>query len=291
MPLADSPTTEPADAVLVVGTVAHRKWIVAAVGAMGIASAETDDPYAAMAELCRRPQRYRAVVLSLQGVYREELPVIAAVHRLAARTGGTPVEVWLADLDGRAVALAEAMRLGVDALLVEDGLHRVGTADPAATGAGAAEAKPLRANGTEPARAAGLNAYLPGRSSVGGGGVAVVGDAAPAADAPARRNEVADYLNLHAANQRPAEQELSPWHEIASGNGGGGSAGGGIAPSRTPAGPTTAVSVDVSRPAVAPAGLMADYPDDDVDPMPGEPVLTAEELRALLQDQPDLPPG
>jgi hypothetical protein len=89
---------------------------------------EIDDPYAAMAELCRRPLVYRAVILSLASLYREELSIIPAVKARFPH-----VEVWLAQTDGRQAALAEGMRLGADGLLAEDGLHRV--AHPATPGA------------------------------------------------------------------------------------------------------------------------------------------------------------
>jgi DNA-binding NarL/FixJ family response regulator len=92
---------------------------------MGFQCGEMEDPYAAMAELARRPRSYGALVLSLLGLYREELQLIAAVKRRWMH-----VEVWLTHTDGRAAALAEAMRMGADGLLTEDGLHR--TAAPPA---------------------------------------------------------------------------------------------------------------------------------------------------------------
>src|SRR5206468_5521173 len=49
--------------------------------ALPILCAEQDDPYAAMAELGRRPLVYRAMILSLNGLYREELPLVRAVKR------------------------------------------------------------------------------------------------------------------------------------------------------------------------------------------------------------------
>jgi len=96
---------------------------------LGFASTEVDDPYAAMADLCRRPLIYRALVLSLGSLYREELPLIAVVKRRFPH-----VEIWLTQTDGRAAALADGMRLGADGLLGEDGLHRV--AVPGAASAG-----------------------------------------------------------------------------------------------------------------------------------------------------------
>jgi hypothetical protein len=93
---------------------------------LGFDAAEFDDPYAAMTELCRRPLVYRAAILSLASLYREELAIIPAI-----KSRFPHVEVWLAHTDGRQAALAESMRLGADGLLADDGLHRVaGTAAP-----------------------------------------------------------------------------------------------------------------------------------------------------------------
>ena len=80
---------------------------------------ELDDPYTAMAELARRPLVYWAMVLSLNSMYREELAIIGAVKRRWPH-----IEVWLTNTDGRAAAMAEAMRLGADGLLLPDGFHR-----------------------------------------------------------------------------------------------------------------------------------------------------------------------
>ncbi len=72
-----------------------------------------------MAELCRRPLVYRATVLSLSSLYREELPIVAAIKRRFPH-----IEVWLTHTDGRAGALAEASRLGADGLFDDEGFHR-----------------------------------------------------------------------------------------------------------------------------------------------------------------------
>jgi hypothetical protein len=95
---------------------------------MGFGCAESDDPYAAMAELCRRPLVYRALVLSLSSLHREELGLIPGVKRRFPH-----VDIWLTQTDGRQAALAEAMRLGADGLLSGEGLHRiaVGGTEPA----------------------------------------------------------------------------------------------------------------------------------------------------------------
>ena len=284
MASVDSASNALAGLALVVGTSSRRGPIVSAVAALGMAAIEAEDPYSAMTELCRVAGRFRAVVLSLQGLHREELPMIAAVHRLdQSVAGSTPVEVWLADLDGRALALAEAMRLGVDALLVEDGLHRIsvptGDVETPSTVAESA---------TSPTRAAPAASQSDGRPRRVAGSPAV-------AESPVRPNDVGDYLNRHADDREPAirngrdrdrgssaDGDLSAWHEIA----------GGSEPARSPAGSNGIATAppDGLRRSPVPAAVMAEASEDEFDdPSPGEPVLTAEELRALLQDQPDLP--
>ena len=90
---------------------------------LGFQSGESDDPYLAMAELIRRPRHYGAVVLSLLSLYREELQIIPAIKKRFPQ-----IEIWLTQTDGRVAAMAEAMRLGADGLLTEDGLHRIAAA-------------------------------------------------------------------------------------------------------------------------------------------------------------------
>jgi hypothetical protein len=101
---------------------------------LGISSTEADDPYDAMAQLCRQPLVYCALVLSLGSLYREELPLFAVVKRRFPH-----IDIWLTQTDGRAAALADGMRLGADGLLGEDGLHRIavpGAASAESAGAG-----------------------------------------------------------------------------------------------------------------------------------------------------------
>jgi hypothetical protein len=74
-----------------------------------------------MLELARRPMVYRAMILSLAGLYKEELLIVQAVKRRFPH-----VDVWLTHIEGRQASLAEAMRLGADGLLADDGLHRTG---------------------------------------------------------------------------------------------------------------------------------------------------------------------
>ena len=114
------PVKRPVGRALIVGNPSSRAQPLAAMQALGFTCAELDDPYAAAAELCKRPMVYRALVLSLTSVFREELPIVATIKRRLPH-----VDIWLAHLEGRQAALAEAMRLGADGLLGEDGaLHR-----------------------------------------------------------------------------------------------------------------------------------------------------------------------
>jgi CheY-like chemotaxis protein len=76
-----------------------------------------DDPYAAMIELCRRPLVFRAVVLSLQALYRDELQIIATIRRRFPH-----MTIWLTQTDGRQASLAEARRLGAEGLVADDGI-------------------------------------------------------------------------------------------------------------------------------------------------------------------------
>lgn len=114
------PVTRPSGRALLIGSAATRPAVFESLGRLGYSSAEADDPYAGMAELCRRPEDYQAVILSLASLYREELPIIQAIKRRFPQT-----EVWLAHTDGRPGTLAEAMRLGAEGLLDDDGLHRI----------------------------------------------------------------------------------------------------------------------------------------------------------------------
>ena len=119
------PVTRPSGRALVVGNPAGRAEPLATLQRMGYGCAEADDPYAAMAELCGRPMVYRAVIVSLSSLHREELAFITGIKRRYPH-----VEIWLTHTDGRQSALAEAMRLGADGLLSGEGLHRVAVPAP-----------------------------------------------------------------------------------------------------------------------------------------------------------------
>lgn len=127
------PVTRPAGRALIVGGDSCRDEPVNLLRQQGFQCEEAGDPYAAMAELTGHPSAYKALVLSLSGVYREELQMIAAVKRHFPA-----VEIWLTHADGRMAALAEAMRFGADGLLSEDGFHR--TSASAAESARSSEA-------------------------------------------------------------------------------------------------------------------------------------------------------
>ena len=114
------PVTRPSGRALVVGNAPSRAEPADTLQRMGYGCAELDDPYAAMAELCRRPLVYRALVLSLSSLHREELSIIPGVKRRFPH-----IDIWLTHTDGRQAALADAMRLGADGLLSGEGLHRV----------------------------------------------------------------------------------------------------------------------------------------------------------------------
>jgi hypothetical protein len=121
------PVTRPSGRALIVGNPSSRAEPLVTLQRMGFGCAEMDDPYAAMAELCRRPLVYRALVLSLSSLHREELGIIPGVKRRFPH-----VDVWLTHTDGRQAAMADAMRLGADGLLSGEGLHRVAVALPEA---------------------------------------------------------------------------------------------------------------------------------------------------------------
>src|SRR6476660_3800693 len=100
------PVTRPAGRALVVGHPGGRARPLDMLRQLGFTCAEADDPYAAMAELCRDPSGYKALILSLAGVYAEELELIGVIKRRHPE-----MEIWLTDADGRQAALGDALRL------------------------------------------------------------------------------------------------------------------------------------------------------------------------------------
>jgi hypothetical protein len=129
---------------------------------LGFDCAQCDDPYTATLELCRRRLAYRALIVSLAGLFRSELALISTVKRRFPH-----VEVWLAQTDGRQADLAESMRLGADGLLGDEGFHRIATmqaAEPAAYHSMPEGLVPLAHTSTppEPAAAEPEQAVVPG---------------------------------------------------------------------------------------------------------------------------------
>jgi hypothetical protein len=233
MGVARQITTRHAGPALVVGTPALREKLVSLLTESNFTVTEADDPYAAMAELCRHSPPYAAIVFSLAGLYRDELHVIAVVRRRFPE-----MEIWLADLEGRSAALADAMRLGATGLLDDDGLHRLQEAAPSA---------PVR------------------EETVSGTPTPAIAEAEPAA--PAGRNGNRRSARVEREVVEPPSEEREPARA-------------------SPAGPR--------RRRRAPSSSSAPVPkakeNQETPHSPDEPVLTAEELRALLQDQPGLPP-
>lgn len=121
------PVNRPIGRALIVGSTSTRAAALATLQRHGYTCAEVEDPYAAMAELCRRPLVYRAVVLSLASVYKEELAMLDAIKRRIPH-----IEVWLTNTDGRHGLMSEAISMGAAGLVSDDGFHRisVGSAAP-----------------------------------------------------------------------------------------------------------------------------------------------------------------
>jgi len=119
------PINRPAGRALLIASNACQVQPAGQLQQLGYECAPTSDPYAAMLEICRRPLVYRAIVISLQSVYREELQVIWTLKQRYPH-----LEIFLTQTDGRQAALAEAMRFGADGLLAEDGLHRLSESNP-----------------------------------------------------------------------------------------------------------------------------------------------------------------
>src|SRR4051794_21996131 len=94
------PVTRPSGRAVVVAAPAFRAGPVEVLGRLGFSCAEYEDPYAATAEICRRPLLYRAVILSLNSVYREELPLIQTLKQRFPH-----LEVWLSQTDNRPAVL------------------------------------------------------------------------------------------------------------------------------------------------------------------------------------------
>ncbi len=119
------PVTRPMGRALVVASPSSRPVLVEMLNRMGFECGECDDPYTATLELARRRLAYRALILSLAGLFREELALITTVKRRFPH-----LEIWLTHTDGRQATLAESIRLGADGLINDEGPHRLGTPAP-----------------------------------------------------------------------------------------------------------------------------------------------------------------
>jgi hypothetical protein len=222
-----------------------------------------------MSALCRRPSTYGAFILSLRGVFREELTLIETVK------GRFPhVEVWLTDIDGRQSALAEAMRLGAAGLLGADGLHRVGVvaggnSQPAPNGTKAAHLidgpptrTPRHGTSTLPTKRRAPSsepAVLPIQSET---------SAHPAPDATIP--SATPSFGVRLANGRSRSPNGTPAHSNA-GN---------------PYPASSAADSEALHDAIHSPATLSSEPQTANGGLSGigEPVLTAEELRALLED-------
>jgi len=125
------PVNRPTGRAIVVGSAGCRGSAVQTLRGLGFATIEADDPYSAAAELSRRSMTYRAMILCLNSLYREELAFIGSIkHRYPH------IDIWLSQTDGRAAALTEALRLGADGLLSDDGPHRFAMTEHAGANTG-----------------------------------------------------------------------------------------------------------------------------------------------------------
>jgi hypothetical protein len=127
MSVSANPITRSLGRALVVASPQGRSALVSLVSRFGFECAQADDPYAAMSELCRRPLVYRALIVGLQGLYREELSLISS-----ARHRFPHLDILLTQTDGRQSALADALRLGADGLIDAEGIHRTAAGPTAA---------------------------------------------------------------------------------------------------------------------------------------------------------------
>jgi len=143
------PVTRPSGRALLIGRQGTRQGCADAIRRLGFSLEERDDPYTAMAEIARHGAEYSAVFVMLGGLFRQEMCLIPAIKEQY-----THLEVWLAQAEGRQAAIGEAMQLGADGLLTDEGLHRLAPAPAAQAGpvdaAAPLAADPAAAGFTEP---------------------------------------------------------------------------------------------------------------------------------------------
>jgi CheY-like chemotaxis protein len=146
MSAVSMPVDRPTGRALVVGAETTRSPAVGVLTRLGYSTTEAADPYAAMAELMRQPQAFTSITLALSGLYKEELTIIDAVRRRFPQ-----IEIWLTQTDGRAAAMADALRRGADGLLSDEGLHRLAMTRPAVSPPAAASGPPRTSPVSSPA--------------------------------------------------------------------------------------------------------------------------------------------
>jgi hypothetical protein len=139
------PVARPSGQGLLVGSPAARSQAASVLRRLDYRCTEIDDPYAAMSELARQPAAYTSLVLSLGSFFPEELQVVAAVKRHFPK-----IEIWLIRGDGLNGAVDEAMQLGADGVLTDDGLHRIAAPATITMATEAPVEKPAEAS-TQPA--------------------------------------------------------------------------------------------------------------------------------------------
>ena len=137
-PTVDLSAPAPNGRALVVADLSREPALGEAMEQVGFAADFVPDPYAGMLELSRRPLAFRALVLSLASLHPHELAIIEVAKRRFPH-----LEVLMADVTGRSAGLAEAVRLGADAVLEGQRLHRV-------QGARAADGPPPPGSSAEP---------------------------------------------------------------------------------------------------------------------------------------------
>src|SRR5277367_5667016 len=135
------PVTRPTGRSLLVGTPAARVSAAAILGRLGWTCIEMDDPYAAMAALSAAPRTFSSLILSLSGLFGDELEMISVVKRRYPQ-----IEIWLSRAEGLDGILNEAMRLGADGILGSDGPHRI----PSPSGSTQPIAPPAEESRSEP---------------------------------------------------------------------------------------------------------------------------------------------
>jgi hypothetical protein len=85
---------------------------------VGFECEQCNDAYAAVVAITGAPLAYAALVLCLQSFYREELNLIRTCKQRYPH-----LTIWLTQTEGRQATVAEALQLGADGLLDQEGLH------------------------------------------------------------------------------------------------------------------------------------------------------------------------